>query len=149
MKQYQKNILSAFVIVIGGFILFNLAFLLAFLVIKSSMIVLGVAENAPPPMLSRALYLILVCLMSWFIFRSRLNKLLKATYLTMPLMVILVVTGISFYGQSKWLIAGVGAVIIFAVLYYLYKKKLSWQYFFAVFYVCAVALWNMIFDVQI
>jgi cation transport ATPase len=149
MKQYQKNILSAFVIVIGGFILFNLAFLLAFLVIKSTMGILGVAENAPPPMVSRALYLTLVCLMSWFVFRSRLNRLLKATYLTMPLMVMLVVTGISLYGQSKWLIAGVGAAIIFTVLYYFYKKKLSWQYFFAVFYVSLVALWNMIFDVQI
>lgn len=36
----------------------------------------------------------------------------------MPLMVILVMIGISLYQQSKWIIAGIEAVIIYAVLSY-------------------------------
>jgi hypothetical protein len=149
LKLYQKNILLVLVIVVGGFILFNLAFLLAAFVINATIIVLGVTQNEAPPMVGRVLYLLLMFLISWFVFRSRLKDIIKATYLTMPLMIILVMGGISLYQQSKWVIAGIGAVIICAELSYLYKKKLSWLYYFSTFYVVVLALCIIFFNVQI
>lgn len=149
LKLWQKNVLSMLVIVIGGFILFNLAFLLAALVINATMNVLGMAQNEAPHIVGRVLYLLLIFLISWFVFRSRLNDTIKATFLTMPLMVILVMIGISFYQQSKWMIAGIGAVIICAVLSYLYKKKLSWLYYFSTFYVAALALYILLSGMEI
>ncbi len=149
LKLYQKNILSVLVIIVGGFILFNLAFLLAAFVINTTIRVLGMAQNEAPPIVGRVLYLLLIFLISWLVFRSRLNDIIKATFLTMPLMVILIMVGISLYQQSKWMIAGMGAVIICAVLSYFYKKKLSWLYYFSTFYVVVLALCVMLFNVQI
>lgn len=149
LKLYQKNILSVLVIVIGGFILFNLAFLLAAFVINATMRVGGMAQNEAPHIVGKVLYLILIFLISWFVFRSRLNDIIKATFLTMPLMVILVMVGISLYQQSKWIIAGIGALVICLVLTYLYKKKLSWLYYFSTLYVVVLTLCVMLFNVQI
>ena len=149
LKPYQKNILTALVIIIGGFALFNIAFLLAALVINATMRVLGMAQHEAPSMVGRVLFLILIILSSWFVFRSKLKDLIKATFLTMPLMVVLVMAGISLYQQARWMVGGIGAVIIFAVLYYLYKKKLSWLYYFSTLYVAIVALCVMLFNVEI
>ena len=149
LKPYQKNILFALFIIVGGFILFNLAFLLAAFVIKVTTSLLGMAQNEAPSTVGRVLYLLIIFLISWFVFRSRLNDIIKATFLTMPLMVILVMVGLSLYQQSKWIIAGIGAVIICTVLSYLYKKKLSWLYYFSTIYVVALALCVMLFNVQI
>ena len=67
----------------------------------------------------------------------------------MPLMVILVAIGISLYQQSKWMIAGAGAVIICALLSYLYKKKLSWLYYFSTLYVAVLALYILLSGMEI
>lgn len=149
LKLYQKNILSVIAIVVGGFILFNFAFLLAVFVITATMSFGGMAQNEAPPIVGRILYLLIIFLISWFVFRSRLNQIIKATFLTMPLMVLLVIVGISLYQQSKWLVAGIGTVIIGVVLSYLYKKKLSWLYYFSTFYVVVLVLYIMLFNVQI
>lgn len=149
LKLFQKNIAYIIVIVIGGFIHLNLAFLLAALVINATNRFMLMTQSEVSPVVGRILYLILICLISWFVLRSRLKDIIKAAFFTMPQMVILVMVGISLYQQSKWLIAGVGAVIIFAILFYLYKKKLSWLYFFSVFYVSVLALCVMIFNVPI
>lgn len=149
LKKWQKNVLSALVIMFGGFILFNAAFLLAAFVINASMSLMGMPQNAAPHVISRILYLVLIFLISLGIFKSKLNTLFKATYLTMPLMVILVFVGLVLYQQSTFLIAIIGGIIIGAVLLYIYKKKLSWQYYFATLYVAVLGLYIMIFNVEI
>lgn len=149
MKPYQKNVLSAIAVAAVGFILFNLAFLLAAIVLNGSKSILGMAENQAPPIAGRVLYLLLIFLIAWLIFRSRLNHIIKAAFLAMLLMVILVVVSISLYQNPKWMIAGIGAVIIFTVLSYLHKKKLSWLYYFSTFYVVVLAFYIMLFNVQI
>lgn len=149
LKPWQKNALSALTIVLGGFVLFNLAFLLASFVIISSMRIMGMPQDAAPPFLSKVLYLILILLISFGIFKSKLNTLVKATFLTMPLMVLHVLIGLTLYPQSQLLIALIGALILIAVLFYLYKRKLSWQYYFATFYVAILGLCIMLFRIQI
>jgi len=149
LKTYQKNTLSLLAVAAGGFILFNLAFILAAFVINATMSVLGTAQNEAPPVVGRVLYLLLIFLISWFVFRSRLNEIIKAAFLAMLLMVIIVMAGLSLYQQSKWIAIGIGAVIICAVLSYLHKKKLSWLYYFSAFYVAILGLCVMLFNIQI
>ena len=94
------------------------------------------------------IYLILVLLLSWFVFRTRINDTAKAAFSTLPLAVILAETGVQFY-RLPVLVYISGAVIIGAILFYLYKKKLSWMYYFAVLYVTAVMLFVMLSGMEI
>ncbi len=149
LKLYQKNILSVLVIVVGGLILFNLAFLLTALVTNAVISFSGKEQFGAVHMIGRGLSVLLILLISWLVLRSHLNDTIKATFLTMPLMVILVIIGISFYEQSKWVVAGIGALIICALIFYLYKKKLPWLYYFSTFYVAALALYVLLSGMDI
>lgn len=149
LKTWHKNILSMLTIMIGGFILFNAAFLLAAFVIINSMKIMGMSENAAPPFTGKVLYLILIFLISFGILKSKLNTLIKATYFTMPLMVVIVMVGILFYQQTKLFVIAIGALIIGSVLLYLYKKKLPWQYYFATLYVAVLGICIVAFNIQI
>ncbi|MDD3315248.1 MAG: hypothetical protein PHH05_07145 [Syntrophaceticus sp.] len=148
LKTWQ-NILSILVIAGVGFVLFNVAFLLAAFVFNASIKIMGLPQDAAPPVVGRVAYLIIILLISWLVFRSKLNNLVKATYLTMPLMIVLIMLGISTYQQPAWLTAGIGAMIVRAVVYYIYNKRLSWLYYFATFYVALLALCVMIFRIEI
>lgn len=149
LKTWQRNILYTLVIAGVGFVLFNVAFLLAAFVFNASTKIMGLPQDAAPPIVGRVVYLIIILLVSWLVFRSKLNNLVKATYLTMPLMVVLVMLGISTYQQPMWLTAGIGAVIVGAVVLYIYHKSLSWLYYFATVYVALLALCVMFFRIQI
>lgn len=149
LNTWQKKLLSIIIIVSVGFVLFNVAFLLAAVIFNVSMSLLGTPEGSPPPFAGKVTYVALILLMSWLVFRSKMNDIVKATMLTMPLMVIFVLVGIGLYRQPMWLTVGIGSVIVGAVLYYLHKKKLSWLYYFATFYVALLALCIMIFQIEI
>lgn len=149
LKIWQKNMISVLVIVGVGFILFNVAFLLAALVLNGTNRMLGAGPQASPPLVGFGIYLVLILLLSWIVFRSKLSDVVKATFLTMPLMVVLMIIGTRIFEQSKWLIGGIGAVIVGAVLFYLYQKKLPWQYYFATFYVGVLALFIMLTGMEI
>ncbi|MEA4813541.1 MAG: hypothetical protein VB112_01355 [Oscillospiraceae bacterium] len=149
LKRYQKKILSILAIAAGGYVLFNLAFLLTALVTNALIGLSGMSQSVSVHIIGIALSAFLILSISWAIFRSRLNDTIKAAFLTMPLMVILVIIGIILNQQSKWIIAGIGAAIIFAVVLYLHKKKFPWQYFFSVFYVAAIALYVLLSGMDI
>lgn len=149
LKIWQKSILSAIFIVGVGFLLFNIAFMLAALVINIFMVIMGSPENVAPPFAGRIAYVIIVALISWLVLKSKLNDLMKATYLTMPLMVILILLGITIYQQPMWMTALIGATIVGIVLLFIYKKKLTWYYYFSTLYVAVLALCVMIFRIEI
>lgn len=149
LKAWHKNALSILVIIFGGFILFNLAFLLAFLVINTTMKIMGTPQNSAPHFISWAIYLMLILLISFLVFKSKMNTLFKATYLTMPLMIIQVLIGIRFYQQSNFFVAAVGALFIGLVVLFLYKKKMPWQYYFATLYVAVLGICIIVFNIQI
>lgn len=149
LRLWQKNILSGIVILAAGFILFHLAFLLAALVIQVTARVLSLPQNAAPHLAGRVLYFLLIFFISWLVFRSRLNDTMKAAFFTMPLMIILVMLGIVLHQQARWVILGVGALILIAVLSYLYRNRLSWQYYFSTFYVAALALFILLSGIDI
>lgn len=106
-------------------------------------------DLAMNPMLWRYAFGLIVLGVSWFVFQSKVGTLAKATYLTMPLMVLLVLEEIQFYQQPKWVPIGIGVVLLGGVMFYLYKKKLSWQYYFATIYPGLLALWVIIAEIEI
>jgi len=148
LNTWQKNALSAVVIVAGGFFLFNVAFLLAAAVINGLGLLMGNVDQ-PPTYIQVGAYIGFLLIISWLVFRSKLSHLVKATYMTMPLMVTLVMTGIFLYTQPQWMPIGFGVLIVAAVLLFIYKKKLPWLYYFATFYTAALALYIILSGIDI
>ncbi len=150
LKPWQKNVLSALVIMGVGFLLFNAAFLLAAGVYYVMAMLAGASEMGPYIYGSfHRVFLVLILLLSLLILRLKLPDLFKATFLTMPLMVVLVELGIQLYGKPQWMTLLIGAVIVGVVLFFLYVKKLPWLYYFATLYVTVLALYVALAGIEI
>lgn len=144
LQPWQKTALSVLVITGGGFLLFNAAFMLAALFFQAgNWVVSMITGKGPYPvnqMLWAALFLVLLIVASWFVLRSKLPTLAKATFLTMPLMVLLIFLGILFYELPTWIPTMAGILLVGAILFFLIKKRLPWQYYVATLYTGALAL---------
>ena len=79
LKAWQKNIVSAIIIAVGGFILFNIAFILAAATsqVCSLFVRLFAGNNdfAINPIFSRYVFALIVLCISWFVFKSKLKTL--------------------------------------------------------------------------
>jgi len=153
LKPWQTSVFSMLVIVGVGFVLFNVAFILAYAVmIGYELVVMPFADrigDAGQIHFSwHYIYLLLVLLLSWIVLHRPLPDLVKATFFTLPLVVVLTEVGIQFY---RWpvLVWVIGAVIVGAVLSYLYKTKQSWLYYFATFYVVAAEIFVLLSGMEI
>ena len=149
VKSMVKNVLSAFVIMGGTYILFNLAFISAAFVINGTMQVMGRSEFDAPPIISIIIYMVLVVIIFWIVYISKLNNTIKAMFFSLALMIVLVGLGISLYGLSKAVVLGLGGLIVSIVLYALYRKKMVWQYYFATFFVSALGVLIVLRDIDI
>jgi hypothetical protein len=147
-NPWVKNIISALAVAAFGFVLLNLTFLFNFLVVK--LIGLFVSEEFMSthqwqcfPMMRHAFFLVIIGLISWLVFRSKLGTLYKAIYMTVPLAVIFVTLGMFLY---HWPVVPylVGGLFTIGVLFYLYRTKQPWLYFYTVI---LVALSLMIFTI--
>jgi len=153
LKTWQKTVLSAIIIAAGGFILFNTAFLLAAGIINGLnwliKLIAGSEDVAVNMQFGAILFVLLILIASWFIFKSKLPTLGKAVYLTMPLMVVLIYQAILLSEMPSWIPVTTGAVIVGLIVLYLYKKKLSWMYYFAALFTGAVALAIALLGIEI
>ncbi|MFA6410045.1 MAG: hypothetical protein WCW26_00505 [Candidatus Buchananbacteria bacterium] len=141
-----KNVLSAAAVPIFGFILLNFTFI--FNAIFQG-IIRGLFRLFAPlepnmdiywfPPSTRILFAAIILLISWFIFRSKLKVIYKAIYLVVPITVILVTAGIFLY---HWPIISYsfGGLFCAGILYYLYRTKQSWLYYYTVLLVGLVLL---------
>lgn len=120
-------------IVVGGFILFNLGFLLAAVVIRGTQILLGPTLGSPA--IGRYVFLAVMGLISWFVFKSKLPTIAKATFMSLPLITLLLMIGISFFGTPLWLTIALDATVIGVVLFNLKQNHYPWQYYFSTGYV--------------
>ena len=148
-KKWLMNGLSVLAILIGGFLLFLAGFMLAALVINGTIRLLGLPDHATPPLAGRIVFLLVLIVLSIVVFLLRLPDVVKATYLTMPLMVALVLMGIVFYGFPTIVVFGIGCLIVLSVVFFLIWKKLSWMYYFATAYVSVLALCILLFRIDI
>jgi hypothetical protein len=137
-KPVVKNILSALAVAFFGFILLNLAFMFDALFQGLIRALLGLFTpgdlfmGAPwfPPVM-HVLFVILIGLISWFVFRSKLKVLFKAIYMTVPLAVVFVTIGMFLY---PWPVISylIGFFFGISLLYYFYRTKQPWLYYYAV-----------------
>lgn len=133
-----KNILSALAVAGFGFILLNLTFMFDFLF---QSVVKGIIKLFIPidpdmtygwfPPMMHALFVVVIGLISWPIFKSKLGTLYKAIYLTVPLAVVFTTLGIFLY---RWSVAAysIGSLFGIGVLYYFYRTKQPWLYYYTV-----------------
>lgn len=150
-----KNILSAIAVAGFGFILLNLAFIFDFLfqsVIDTfvrlfTQVDFNTNWHWFPPM-KHAIFVVIIGLISWFILKSKLGTLYKAIYLTIPLAVVFVTLGISFY---RWPIVAysLGSLFFAGVLYCFYRTKQPWLYYYALILIGLVMLLVGLLGVEI
>lgn len=132
-NPYLKNILLALAVTIFGYVLLNITFLLyAFLTMSVSYFL---PSDFPMthwwfPPLTLGAFIVIIASISGLIFRSKLKEIYKATYAIVPLAVVYVAIGIALF---RWpvLAYGVNALIFGAVIFYLYKTKKSWLFYYA------------------
>ncbi len=137
-NKHIKNILLAVAITFCGYVLLNLTFLFDF-VYQS--IIRGIVELFIPfdpnmqlywyPIVMHGSFVVLIGIFSWVIFNSSLKDIYKATYLTVPTAVVLVTVGMFLYAW-KILPYVVSSLLCISALYYFYRTKQSWMYYYAV-----------------
>lgn len=128
----------------GGFILLQLTFVAAALFSFATRGVAGLFvrmdENLQlfwlPPLL-HILFAVLILLLSWKILSFRIPSIYKAIYLPVPVATVLVTLGLLLF---QWPIVtySVGTVVVLITLYFLYRGRAPWLYYFSVIFFSAV-----------
>jgi hypothetical protein len=145
-KPIVKNILSAIAVAVFGFALLNLVFIIYALF--QNLIIMAIEFFMPPtsdsdlylfPPLIRVLSLIIIGIISWFVFKLKINTVYKAIYMTVPLAAVFVTIGI-FLSSWHILVYLFGALFSFGVLYYFYRTKQSWIYYYTLILIALVLL---------
>ena len=154
-KPWQKNLVSGFVILAGGYVLFYAAFLLAAAVHGGYLFLLralGALPQGPGDAMIAVswhyIFILLVLLLAWLVLRTKARPVVKATFFTMPLLVVLVEIGFQLYQTPHFILPVAGAFVV-AVGICLYKMKVSWHYWFALFYVTAIGLFIQLTGMEI
>lgn len=133
-----KNILLAPAVAGIGFILLNLTLLLNGLVFHW----LDLLRPPPQPeswfVLRHIIFMVIILVISWAVFRTRLRVWFKAGFLMVPAAVTLLTIGM-FLGRWPVLAYGMGGLLSLVILLYFYRTRKSWLYFYSVILV-AVAL---------
>lgn len=133
-----KKILSALGVTVLGYMLLNLTFLFDFLfqsLIRGFVrLLIPINPEMNPfwfPPLMHGSFLIVIGLATFAVFRSKLSVFLKAVYLPVPVAVGLATLGIFLY---PWPVAVylLGALACLGVLYYFYRTRQPWLYYYAV-----------------
>jgi len=134
---FIKNVLLALAIAVLGFIFLTLTFVFDALfqslidgVIKlfTSVDINMVWYWFPP--IKHVMFVVVIGIISWFIFRIKLSDFWKATYMIVPLAVVFATIGMFFY-QWPVVVYLIGGLFGIGILYYLYKTKQPWLYYYA------------------
>jgi hypothetical protein len=148
---YVKKFLYALAVVFFGFNLLVLAFVLNWF--TTAFIGLFFPPGYPVanpwyPQLALVIYLIVIAYISWLIFRSKLEEIFKGIYSTVPAAVTFAVTWLLL---RRWPVLAYGActLILLTIIYYLYRTKKSWRYYYPVILVAAVLLVMNILGIEI
>lgn len=154
-NSIAKNILSAAAVTIFGFILLNITFVVDFLFQSLIDKIINLFTSTDINMAWRwfpptkhAMFMVVIGLISWLIFRSKLGVLYKAIYMTVPLAVIFATIGM-FLGKWPMIAYPLGGLFSLGVLYYFYRTKRSWLYYYTVILISLVMLLVSLLGVEI
>lgn len=143
-KPLVKNVLFALAVAVFGFVLLNLAFLFAAVFQKFIDIlarIFFVSETEAPQwyfILRHLLFVVVILLITWLVFRTKLQPIYKAIFMTVPIAVVYVTIGLLLYEMPVFLYVICGLITV-GLLYYFIRNKKSWLYSYTVILV-AVAL---------
>jgi hypothetical protein len=137
-QRLLKNVLNALLVAVLGFLMLNLTFIVyagaynltSRLIRLTSGEGAGFAEATPPQILRIALALLII-LLSWLVLRSKLNVILKAAFLMVPVATALVTIGIYFY-ETPIIVYSLGGLICAGLLFWLMRKKWHWLHMYSV-----------------
>lgn len=93
-NPYVKNVLSALAIVFSSFILLNLTFLFDFLLQSAIKYIFRAnieMTNQWFPTILHIIFISIIALISWLVFKSSLKEFYKVIFLTVPVAVTLLV----------------------------------------------------------
>jgi hypothetical protein len=136
LNPYVKNTLSALAVTVFTFLLWNLTF--GFYALLDN----GVRLVFPPELartnilyqgLVPGIFLILLALMGWAVLKSKLPDLVIATWLTVPLTVLLVLLGAYTHSRPALTII-LGVLVVGGFLEYLRETGRSWIYYYALLF---------------
>lgn len=149
-SKLAKNILSVLAVAVFGLILLNLTFIFDALY---QGVIRGIVQLFIPltpdtnifwlPGLFHGSFVVVIGIISLFVFKSKLKVLYKAIYMTVPVAVVLATVGIFFY---QWPIIPylLGTLIVIGTLYYFYRTKQPWLYYYTVILVSlALAIFSL------
>ena len=150
-----KNIFSALAVAVFGFILLNIAFLFDALYqgIVRAFIGLFVSFGLNmdlywfPPLMHIS-FVVIIGLISWFIFKSKLKLIYKAIFMTVPLAVVFATIGMFLY-KWIWAVYLLGILFGAGVLYYLYRTKQPWIYYYTLILISLLMFLVILFGVEI
>lgn len=129
-----KYLLIVVAIAVGGFALLNIVFMLFALIINGILFFFpkdaAMDRGSLMPILT-SLVAALFLVGYYFVYRSKTKPLYKAILMPIPTAIILVGLGASLY---HWpiLALSLGVVFVLSVIYYFYRTKQPWSYYFAV-----------------
>lgn len=131
-----KNILFGLFIAVFGFLLLNITFIIDAIYQGLVRRIVGLIIPFNPdsklywfPLLMHGSFFVIIGIVSWFVFKSKLKDIYKATYMIVPLAAVYVTIGMFL---NKWPIAiySIGILFGISVLYYLYRTKMPWLYYY-------------------
>ncbi|MCL5795377.1 MAG: hypothetical protein M1338_03390 [Patescibacteria group bacterium] len=93
-------------------------------------------------------FMVLIVLISWFVFRSKLKPIFKAIYMTVPLAVVFVTIGIFFYPWPV-IVYILASIFGLGVLYYFYRTKQPWIYYFTLILVSLALIVANLLEIEI
>lgn len=135
--QVFADAVSAVIVAVTGFVFLNLAFIafagfynLASMAMRSFSGRETVDFERFDPSILGWVFLLLVTVVFWLVYKSKLHVVIKASFLMVPFATSLVLIGIAFYGKPSmaYVVSGLASA---ALLLLLYRRKENWLYFFS------------------
>jgi hypothetical protein len=153
LKNVISIIVSLLTIMLGGFVLFNLAFILLALLVNGFEVFADSAGEVSREMLQLASYVAIAIAIAvaakFLLTKEQLKHTLLASMFALLIMVVLVMIGIALYKQSDIIILLAGGVVIIPILILLFMKKANWTYIFATVYASSLGILVMLFNIEI
>lgn len=153
LKSVLGIIVSMLTIMLGGFVLFNVSFVILALLSNGLEVFADTTGEVSREMLQLGGFVALVIAIAvaakFLVSKEQLKHTLLASMLALFLMIVLVMIGIALYEQSDIVILLAGGVVIIPILILLYMKKANWTYIFATIYASCLGILVMLFKIDI
>lgn len=153
LKSVLGIIVSMLTIMLGGFVLFNVSFVILALLSNGLEVFADTTGEVSREMLQLgglvALVIAIAVAAKFLVSKEQFKHTLLASMLALFLMIVLVMIGIALYEQSDIVILLAGGVVIIPILILLYMKKANWTYIFATIYASCLGILVMLFKIDI